>query len=87
MPFTHWALVHPPPQLMDNGDGMVLGGDGQVADVEPYDFNLASNFEQSEDITNQQTFTATPVSIAAPIPLNNKFSILKIKLILYFFFE
>jgi len=47
------VLDHPPLQLLDNGEGIGLGGDGQVIDVEiDDDFNHQSTIETTRAATN-----------------------------------
>jgi hypothetical protein len=72
---------------MDNGEGIVLRGDGQVLDVEldGDDFNHQSNIQQSQAATNQTTIAGTILSIGARIQVNTKVSFFKIKLMLRFF--
>jgi hypothetical protein len=47
------VLDRPPPQLLDNGEGMVLSWGGQVIDVEiDDDFNHQSTIETTQAATN-----------------------------------
>jgi hypothetical protein len=87
MSLVDGVLEHPPLQLIDNGEAIVLRGDGHVLDVELYgdDFNHQSNVQQSQAATNQTTIAGTLLSIGARIQVNTKVSILKIKLMLRFF--
>jgi len=47
-------LDHPPLPLLDNGEGIVLGGDGHVIDVEieDNDFNHQPTMQQTPAATN-----------------------------------
>jgi hypothetical protein len=56
---------------MDNGEGIVLGGGGQVQD-EPDDFHESANVDESEANNNPGIIEGTTVSIGAAIDVDTK---------------
>ncbi len=66
------VLDHPPPQLLDNGEGMVLGGGGRNVPAEADKYELLFNNSPSAASSDQQIITDTKVSIGAAIDVDTK---------------